>query len=192
MKLIYGVGVNDSDYVIRPGARGKSVVCHAYVAWVHMLERCYSNRYHEINPTYIGVSVCNEWKSFMSFRSWWVKNHVNGWHLDKDLLTDGGVYSPYACTYVPQWLNKFTTDRLAARGAFPVGVYYNKNTGKYIAQCSHPFGRREYLGRFTTADEAHASWLARKLEIANELRHLMDDIDARIFPRVIEIISRAK
>ena len=157
-----------------------------------MLERCYSAKYHSRYPTYIGVEVCDEWLTFMTFRKWWVENQVDGWQMDKDVLSDDRIYSPDTCIFVPRWMNTFTTDHAAARGEWPIGVCYHKITGKFLARCRHPLGKQGHIGLFSTPEEAHAAWLDRKLEIANELKHLMDDIDARIFPRVIEIISRSK
>ena len=191
-RLVYGVGVNDADYVVKSTIDGKQVECKAYSSWRSMLARCYSNKWHHMYPTYIGVKVCDEWLSFMTFRNWWVENQVDGWQLDKDLLTDDGIYSPDTCIFVPRWMNTFTTDHAAARGEWPIGVCYHKITGKFLARCRHPLGKQGHIGLFSTPEEAHAAWLARKIEIANELKHLMDDIDARIFPRVIEIIGRAK
>ena len=192
VRLVCGVGVNDADYLTQPIIDGKRVRCPAYDAWGRMLTRCYSAKHHRRGPTYIGVKVCEEWLSFMAFRKWWVENQVDGWQLDKDLLSDNRIYSPEACIFVPAWLNTFTVDSGAARGWLPIGVSFEKRVGKFKARCRHPFGRQEHLGHFSTPEEAHAAWLARKLEIAHELKHLMDDIDARIFPRVIEIISRSK
>lgn len=191
-RLVYWIGVNDADYVVEPIINGRRVRCPAYMSWMRMLTRCYSEKYHHRYPTYIGVKVCDEWLSFMAFRKWWVENHVDGWQLDKDLLSDNRIYSPEACIFVPNWLNSFTIDSGVAGGGLPIGVGFDKSVGKFKARCRHPFGRQEHLGHFSTPDEDHAAWLARKLEIANELKRLMDDIDARIFPRVIEIISRSK
>lgn len=191
-ELVYGVGVNDADYVAAPTINGRRVRCPAYRSWKNMLERCYSEKYHNMRPTYIGVKVCDEWLSFMAFRKWWVENHVDGWQLDKDLLSDNRIYSPEACIFVPSWLNTFTTDCGAARGEWPIGVCFHRGIRKFESKCRHPFCKKEYLGYFSTPEAAHAAWLARKLEIASELKHLMDDIDARIFPLVIEIISRSK
>lgn len=191
-ELVYGVGVNDAGYVFDTTINGRRVRCPAYRSWKNMLERCYSEKFHHRNPTYAEVRVCDEWLSFMAFRKWWVENHVDGWQLDKDLLSDNRIYSPEACIFVPAWLNNFTIDSGTARGEWPIGVCFDSRRRKFESRCRHPFGKREYLGHFSTPDEANAAWLTRKLEIANELKHLMDDIDARIFPRVIEIISRSK
>ena len=190
--LVCGVGVNNATYRTETRIDGKRVACPAYAAWNSMLNRSCSAKYHARHQTYSGVTVCDEWRSLMSFRKWWLDHQVDGWQLDKDLLTDDWIYSPETCIFVPRWMNTFTTDHAAARGEWPMGVCYHKITGKFLARCRQPLGKQRHIGLFSTPEEAHAAWLARKLEIANELKHLMDDIDARIFPRVIEIISRSK
>lgn len=191
-KLVCGVGINEADYGVESIINGKRVMCPAYSSWRSMLRRCYGAKYHHGDPAHTGVKVCDEWLRFMVFRKWWVENQVDGWRIDKDILSDDGIYSPDTCIFVPVWLSKFTANRGAARGEYPIGSWLCGGRGKFESRCQHPFGGRKFLGHFSTPEEAHAAWLACKLEIANELKHLMDDIDARIFPRVIEIISRSK
>ena len=191
--LTEGVGLNDAPYLTRPRIDGESVTCPAHRAWRDMLKRAYSNNYHAKYETYKSVSVCEEWHSFMSFRGWWLESQVDGWQVDKDILSDAGVYSPEKCIFVPAWLNSFTLDSGSARGEYPIGVAFHKCTGKFRAQCCNPMSKKyEHLGLFTTPEEAHLAWLNRKLEIALELKPKMDEIDLRIYPRVIEIINNAK
>ena len=193
MRLVHGFGVNDANYVVGRLVGGKSVMCKAYVAWKNMLERCYSEKYQERWATYIGVTVCDEWRSFMKFREWRLENHIDGWHLDKDLLTDNRQYSPDNCVYVPAWLNTFTVGRNAVRGEFPIGVDYESSRGLFRSQCNNPAtGKQVRIGRFKTPEAAHLAWRARKLEYAAQMKNEMDAIDARIYPRVVEIINRAK
>ena len=191
--LVRGVGVNDSPNRIKPAIDGKQVSCPAYEAWRGMFKRAYSNKYHAKQPTYSGVTVCEDWHSFMSFRVWWIENQVDGWQLDKDILSDSREYSPETSIFVPSWLNMFTTDCGAARGAYPIGVDFHKGEGRFRALCSNPITKkREHLGYFDTPEEAHLAWRTRKLELALELKPKMDEIDLRIYPRVIEIINNSK
>lgn len=190
MKLVYGVGVNDADYPVQPCVNGKQVMCQSYRAWANMLKRCYSERHRY--QAYIGVTVCDEWLSFMSFRKWWLEHHVDGFQLDKDMIGGGMMYSPDACIYVPQWINSFTLDSGSARGDLPIGVSYHKLYFKYQSHCSNPFGKLEHLGYFVDKGEACEAWMTRKLQIAAELKSKMDDVDKRIYPRIVEIIKNAK
>ena len=192
-KPLFGVGVNDAPYCQQPRIDGKAAICPAYLAWAAMLDRAYSAKYHAEHPTYSWVKVCDEWHSFSNFMVWWLENQVDGWQLDKDLVGDGKLYSPDTCVFVPAWLNSFTLDSGSASGAYPIGVSFNKGAGRFHAQCGNPMSKkREHIGYFNTPEEAHMAWLNRKLEIALELKPKMDEIDLRIYPRVIEIINNAK
>ncbi len=192
-KPLFGVGVNDAPYCTNLRIDGVNVMCPAYIAWTRMLERAYSTKLHAKRTTYIGVSICDEWRNFRAFRTWWIENQVDGWQVDKDILSDTGVYSPETCLFVPAWLNTFTLDRGASRGEWPIGVYFHKDTGRFLAQCSNPIAKkRESLGYFHTPEAAHLAWRARKLELALELKPKMDEIDLRIYQQVVEIINNAK
>lgn len=49
-------------------------------------------------------------------------------------------------------------------------------------------GGRDYLGLFGSPEEAYCAWVNAKLDIALNRKPEMDDIDERIYPRVVEII----
>lgn len=190
---VEGVGVNDAPYCVSPGIDGKRVICPAYSAWKEMLVRAYSEKYLTKRPTYLGVKVCYEWHRFSTFRAWWIHNQVDGWHIDKDILSDSREYSPETSIFVPVWLNTFTVDRGACRGDHPIGVNFDTRSGKFRSTCSNLMAKKqEHLGLFHTTEAAHAAWLNRKLELAIELKPRMDEIDLRIYARVVEIINNAK
>lgn len=190
-KLVCGIGINDADYAVQSVVNGRRSVCPAYQTWYNMLRRAYSAKLHEKRPTYVGVKVAEEWNHFMSFRAWWLGHQVDGWALDKDLLTNSNTYSPDSCIFVPDWLNAFTIDSGASRGEWPIGVSWHKLRGRFQANCRHPFGRPEHLGLFDCPERAHLAWRKRKLEIAAEIKPQMDEIDIRIYPRVVDTIRNA-
>jgi len=192
-KPLFGVGINDAPYFTRPAIDGKRVACPAYIAWQDMLKRAYSTKFHASHKTYIGVEICEEWKNFCAFRAWWMENQCDGCEIDKDLVGYGNLYSPDTCVFVPTWLNSFTIDSGASRGEYPIGVHLLKCAGRFQAHCSNPMSKKqEHLGLFDTPEEGHLAWLNRKLEIALDLKPKMDEIDLRIYPRVVEIINNAK
>lgn len=192
-KMLYGVGVNDAHYATQPTVNGKCAVDPAYRAWVNVLQRAYSQKYHAKKPTYSDVTVCKEWHSFRSFRPWWIANYREDWQLDKDLLAPGNrEYGPDACIYVPQWLNKFTVDSGASRGELPIGVSIHKQTGMYQSHCCNPIdGKQHRIGYFTAPKAAHQAWRQYKLELADQLKPQMDAIDMRIHHNVVTIIKSA-
>lgn len=185
-KLVFGVGINDADYVVERketievnGKRKQKRVwmCPYYRAWTKMLERCYSAKLQESRPTYKGCSVSEEWLRFSAFKAWMETQDWEGKQLDKDLLFERNkVYSPETCVFVTQTVNKFTTDSGAARGEWKIGVSWQKAAGKFVSTCSNPFTKKsEYLGLFTCEQEAHNAWRKRKLELAHELAAIQTD-----------------
>ena len=190
----FGVGLNDADYITTPSVNGIRLLDPAYSAWANMLVRSYDPKFHEKQPTYVGVTVCEDWHSFSAFRTWWLANHRDGFSLDKDLLTPGNrEYSPWSCIYIPQWLNNLTTDNGAGRGELPIGVCIRKQTGLYQSNCRNPItGKLHTIGLFKTPEAAYVAWRRYKLSLADQLKPEMDAIDQRIYQNVVTIIKAAR
>lgn len=200
-KLIHGVGINDADYAIVKfettivnGKQKRKLIwiCPYYHTWKSMLQRCYSIKYQERRPTYIGCTVSEEWLTFSNFRVWMMTQDWQDKQLDKDLLFEGNkVYSADTCVFVTRMVNLFTTDSSAARGEFLIGVSWHKPAGKFQANCSNPFTKKgEYLGLFDCEQEAHEAWLKRKLELAKELAEIQSD--ERVAEALIDRYSNYK
>jgi len=186
-KLVYGVGINDADYVTQlfepivdvcGKKKQKRVwVCPFYEKWKDMLKRAYSEKLKLRRPTYGGITVTKEWHLFSTFKSWMEQQDWEGNQLDKDLLIPGNkVYNQETCVFVSRQVNLFLTDSTAARGEYKIGVSWNKKNSKFVVRCNNPFTcEGEYLGYFLQEDEAHQAWLTRKLEYAHALATLQTD-----------------
>jgi len=194
-RLVHGVGINDADYVTQKwetievnGKRKRQLVwmCPYYRTWTGMLQRCYSAKYQERQPTYRGCSVSEEWLRFSNFKRWMERQDFEGMQLDKDILLEGNkVYSAETCVFVTRVVNNFTIDRGNDRGECLLGVYLHKQAGKFMSMCSNPFtGKQEYLGLFVNELEAHQEWLKRKLELAHLLA--AEQTDTRVAKALIE------
>lgn len=72
--LVQGFGVND--------LKGTEYEKEIYTKWASMLNRCYSERYHKVQPTYVGCSVHEDWRLFSKFRSWALKQDWQGKELE--------------------------------------------------------------------------------------------------------------
>ena len=194
-KLVCGVGVNDLgyrtqvyEYVTKNGGKRtqKTVFrCKYYAAWADMLRRCYSKKYLESYPTYIGTSVCSEWLSATAFKQWMEQQDWHGKCLDKDIVVLGSkLYSPETCAFVLPATNSFVA-RDASRGGYPTGVSLFKRTGEYRASCNNLFsGKQEHLGLFSTQEEAHEAWRKRKHKLAQLVAATESD------PRVVEALKK--
>jgi hypothetical protein len=154
-KLIYGIGINDSDYNTQPYVDGKQVKCKYYLTWKNMLMRCYDHKIQAKEPTYIGCTITEEWLTFSNFKKWMETQDFEGKQLDKDILVQGNkVYSPETCIFVTNDVNNLFIKSDASRGKYKLGVDFKKHNGKYIARCSVN-GKSKYLGCYITEEEAY-------------------------------------
>ena len=134
-RLVFGVGINDADYAVETIVNCERQRCPFYRPWSSMLKRCYSEKLHAIQATYIGCSVVNEWHSFMNFRAWMISQDWKGKCLDKDIIEPGNkVYSPDKCIFISNALNSLLTDHAAGRGIYALGVSLHES-GKFTARC---------------------------------------------------------
>jgi hypothetical protein len=129
-----------------------------YKAWACMLERCYSPKFQSNHPTYKACTVCEEWLNYQNFAEWYNENYYEieneKMQLDKDILIKGNkIYSPEACMFVPQSVNQIFVKRERERGKYPIGVYLNKKTNKYVSHC-HNGNKQLHLGYFNTPEDA--------------------------------------
>ena len=168
-KLVQGVGINDINEDVK--VDGKHLPF--YRTWVAMLNRCYSTKCKARQPTYLGCSVCDEWKYLSNFKTWFDENYVEGFQLDKDILVEGNkVYCPENCRFVPQYLNLLLNTRNNDRGSLPLGVterkiYGNNRTISYYGRCNGANG--ESLQKtFKTIEEASAWYSETKKRIVKE------------------------
>ena len=197
-KLVYGIGINDADYVVQKfefygyvdGKKKQKQVwrCPFYRAWSSMLNRC-SEKWQEKYPTYKNCAVSEEWLTFSSFKVWMEKQDWEGKHLDKDLLFQGNkIYGADTCVFVTPMVNTFVNDCRAARGEWLIGVSWHKQSEKFQTSCRNPFTKkREHLGYFSCEETAHNAWLKRKLELAHELAAIQED--ERVAKALIERYS---
>ena len=176
--IICGVGVNDML------GESKTV---AYQIWIGMIKRCYSSEVQERQPTYKGCSVCEEWLRFSNFKNWYDKNHVEDYHLDKDILVKGNkVYSPETCCFVPSEINTLFTKSNAKRGNLPIGV--RKCKRKFMTMCKLG-GVVTYLGLYNTIEEAFNAYKQSKEAHIKEVAQKYFD-DGKITKRVYDALMR--
>ena len=160
---VLGVGVVDVCFQISVGRTH----IWQYKMWSNMLMRCYGAKYKQEHPTYRDVTCCKEWLSFATFVEW--VNKQVGYSglkpysdLDKDILKVGNKeYCPECCSIVPSEINLLFTSRKATRGDLPIGVYYNKESGNYVAHIRR-FGVLNAIGRYDTVQEAFDSYKVAK------------------------------
>lgn len=187
-QLVFGVGKSYSElYPIRVGKKKAP----QYVAWENMLMRCYypkTSRYSAYGG--IGVKVCDEWLSYENFAKWYDdNNYIDGYHLDKDLLGDGGIYSPETCNYIPQRLNGLFVVNHKNVGRvnnhLPTGVAVQRSS--FVTRINHEVIPK--TKSFTSVEEAHKDYLTRKWnsvrEIATEM-YRWTEISEKVYDAVLD------
>jgi hypothetical protein len=149
-----------------------------YNVWLHMINRCnLGSRSQQVNSTYVGCEVTDEWRNYDNFHGWLMSNKyfnmrcANGhWYqLDKDLKIRGNkLYSPETCLFIPRSINTFLTKRNKLRGEYLIGVY--KYANKYRAMISNPLtGKNEHIGLFESEIDAFNAYKDRKENISRVL-----------------------
>lgn len=182
-KLVFGVGKNDDLSLTRT---------KPYTAWTSMLKRCYSKKYHDKCPSYVGCSVAEEWRLYSQFLKFYHSHYVDGYVLDKDILIPGNkIYSPERCVFIPERLNSFVLFRDLLRGSLPIGVSASKQTRKFQAKISVN-GQRKFLGYFDTPSEANEAWAREKLAAAEEWKDLCDSIHPGLYSGLISKINSVR
>lgn len=161
-KMLFGVGINDSNYTVYPTINRKRVVCQYYRAWSAMLTRCYHEITQKSRPAYIGCTVCKEWRRFSVFKSWMMQKDWKNKHLDKDIIVPGNkIYSPDTCCFVSQEVNQLLTNNKARRGPYPQGVHLDKKTGKYHSMVRIN-SKKIFLGAFDAPEDARTEYIKMK------------------------------
>jgi len=186
---VYGIGINDADYMVQPVINGKQERCPYYKVWQLMLMRCYSSKYHLKCPSYMECSTSNEWLYFSNFKRWMKTQDWEGKELDKDVLIPANKeYSSNTCIFVSRQINGLLNNHAAKRGKYPQGVHFHKATGKYMAKCKVN-GKSKALGYFSTIREAELRYLNFKSCLIKKIAKTQEPMIMKALMRHAELIK---
>lgn len=139
----------------------------AYKAWSHMIDRCYS----ESNTSYkyygaIGVLVDSEWHNFQNYAKWYIENEIEGYVVDKDLLSVGiPVYSKETCIFIPMSINSFLINRKSSSNKTGIVGASITSRGTYAVYCNKFLSNDTvYLGESPDIDVAKNMYIDFKLK----------------------------
>lgn len=172
--FIRNFGITDVSPVYYIDEQGKDKKFSWYTKWREMIRRCYDEEYQKTHPTYVGCTVCEEWKYLSNFKQWY-ESHIQGndcnYQLDKDLLIPGNkVYSPDACVLVPSEVNALIIKADAIRGQYPIGVAFDKCNKRFKSYCRiyNSTTRKSFkktIGYFTDPVSASESYIQYKTQV---------------------------
>lgn len=149
-----------------------------YRFWQSMLRRCYAKEWKEKHPTYQDATCSKQWLYFSNFVEWshnqenwkFIISHKVGFNLDKDIICKHNkIYTPQLCCYVPQYVNKIFTRHEAKRGAYPIGVNYNKKGDCFEAYWGDPYEGRKSLYGFSTPEDAFEQYKINKEKVIKKV-----------------------
>ena len=187
---VYGVGMIGKELTSKDSKNTKE-----YIVWHNMLQRSYDPKYHKKYNSYTDCSVSENFKHYTYFKDWCnnqigfnsVDDKGNFFELDKDLLIKGNkVYSEDNCVFLPSEINILLVSSKRSRGENVIGVYFNKDKGKYQTSLKVN-GKLKYLGRFDTEYEAFLAYKqAKEARVKNIANKWKDQIDTRAYEALMK------
>ena len=163
---MYGIFVNDADYITSLSVDGKRITCPIFSRWKNMIIRCNDKKYHDKFPTYKDCTIDNQWHSFMSFRGWVLTQ--SDWEcceLDKDLLVDGNnIYGPQFCIFISPHINTFFAHNTRRLSSDSLGVFFHR--GNWYARCGGESLKRYYSPPFDLRGDAVLWYQNKRKELA--------------------------
>ncbi len=176
-------------YVDIEGASIGRNMIKEYQLWNNMINRCYNEKGLSRNPTYKDCHVSEEWRYLSNFKEWChtqIGFDQDGWHLDKDILVKGNkVYSEDTCCFVPPEINNLFTKADRIRGKYPIGVYEDKQAGKFKVRISVE-GKQKHVGRYYCEKEAFYAYKVAKEQYIKEVANKWKgQIDVRVYEALI-------
>lgn len=174
--VMCGVGYRGSENV--------DCTSESYLKWHDMINRCYNKKFHERQSRYKECTVCKEWLNYSNFKVWYDQNKIKGkpLDLDMDILFKGNmIYSPETVALVPHVINTLFLNGKKNRGDLPLGVYFDKDKGKYCAEMSF-MGRQIKLGTFDTVEAAFAKYKEYKEDFIQDMaEQYRDEIPDKVY-----------
>lgn len=142
-------GVSNSVYSVKNE--------RSYRVWSNLLLRTIDNPLKKYFPAYKNCELCEEWKEYANFKAWYdnpINGYINGYDLDKDILSNGRkLYSPDTCCFIPKHLN-FLIRNKTKKDGLPNGVY--KNSRGYQSRFYY-YGEK-FLKQHNTIEEAEKEY----------------------------------
>jgi hypothetical protein len=142
----------------------------AYRKWSRLRSSCYLTNSLIKVPCYLNVTVCESWRFFSNFQTWFLENYKEGAYIDKDLMSsnDKKEYSPDSCVFISPKLN---SDLAIRKNPYEkdgvAGVTLTENN-TYAVRTKDATGRFIQCGTFNNIYDAHKQWQLSKAEVMQD------------------------
>lgn len=183
---LFGKGILGEGFKCSEGG----IITKEYSHWSQMMARCYGGEFaQEHFPSYSNATVESHWYRFQNFAEWCQTQsgfEFNGWHLDKDLLSDGDSleYNRDVCIFLPREINSALPSLRDAKG-----VNITKR-GTYSVSYFDINKSRRTSKNFKYEDEALEFFKVNRFnKLKLELDKYQSYLDSRATDKLEEIIS---
>lgn len=176
---------------------------HAYTVYNGIRERCgYTKDNDKIRKCYDNTAMWQGWlDNPKSFVKWYLEHYYEcgdeQMDVDKDLFGDGsGMYHPDFCCILPKGLNtllanakKHYKEGETPNNVLPLGVRYNRKTGKYTSEITFTGAERAIpLSEWDTAEEAFEEYkVLKKADILIVAAKYKNRIPDYIYDRLLKV-----
>lgn len=176
---------------------------HAYKVYDGVLARCKSTEATDsIHKCYNKTAMWKGWHDDpKSFVKWYLEHYYEcgdeQMDVDKDLFGDGsGMYHPDFCCILPKGLNtllanakKHYKDGETPDNVLPLGVSYNRKTGKYTSSIQFTDAEKPIpLSEWDTAEEAFEEYrVLKKADILIVAAKYKKSIPDYIYDRLLKV-----
>lgn len=154
--------------------RGIHMITHGgtktrlFKIWQSMHERCESKSHiHYKNYGGRGISVCDEWKDFITFREWALNNGYSD-ILSIDRIDVNGNYNPLNCRWVTmkeQHNNKRTNHKIEYNGEVHTIAQWSEITG---------------IGKTTIKERINVGWSAEDVLTKPVRKRICSDMRKKV------------
>jgi hypothetical protein len=150
-------GIKDTETISR----------EAYRKWGRIINSCYNTNNLIMHPSYLNVTVSEEWRYFSNFQHWFIEHYKEGASIEKDLLSplDDKKYSPETCVFVSGTLNsELSLHRDSYRRTGYIGVDLT-DSGTFSVRLKNEDGKKITVGTYDNIEIAHKVWQYAKADV---------------------------
>lgn len=139
---------------------------------------------------YETTTISDEWRKLEVYCNWIEENFVEGWEVDKDILSPNNAnkcYSSETCLMVPREINALFR---SSKSKYGKGVYYDERDKKYYGQMRID-GNTKNCGSSSTAVGAHKLYVEQRKTHLRALQKRYENIDNQYaYKRLVQAMQQ--
>lgn len=154
--------------------------------WCGIRSRTLNDNFKQKHKSYLNCTLCPEWMCLQNFCDWADSTYPKefpdvAWEIDKDLLSNSGVYSPETCCWLPKEINLFLSKK-SEKGIYEKEGKRGSSFALFVREGTEVYKEKKghYIGSYPTYADAVAKWKEVKQNRLNALiekyRHCLSHV----------------